>query len=163
MKDKKTANSLRQRKRADWSERLTAFCRRIAPRRSQLLTFIMLVGVAALTVAISRPAPENYKAGFRANHTFMSNQDLLIEDEEAKKNADEIARLNAIPKFDLDYNVGYAAIYGLHDIFRRGRLLTSSSQAEPQTAFQDKSSETLQAEPQTAFQDKFYETLQAGP
>jgi putative nucleotidyltransferase with HDIG domain len=42
-------------------------------------------------------------------------------------------------------------------------LLTSSRQAEPQTAFQDKFSETLQAEPQTNFQDKFSETLQAEP
>ncbi|MDR1676984.1 MAG: hypothetical protein LBS44_01170, partial [Deltaproteobacteria bacterium] len=138
MKEKKNNQSpARPKKRPAWRERMSRLANKIKPSRSNIALFLIMVGIAFLTVVFAHPAPDNFQVGEKADHSYISDRDMEVVDEEATVIARKKAVLEAVPLFELDYQVSIQAMDELHRIFQLGRILVNSSLTLPQDNFQD--------------------------
>ncbi|MDR1308681.1 MAG: HDIG domain-containing protein [Deltaproteobacteria bacterium] len=130
MTEKKTLSPARSRKRPAWRDRLGQMAAGMRPSRGQASFFVALAIIAILTVALSRPTPDNFVVGQKANHTYMCDKD-----QEVPLKGTDVARGKArdavAPIFALDYGVGTRAIEDLRGFFASGRLLAASGQVLP--------------------------------
>ncbi|MDR2387163.1 MAG: hypothetical protein LBE80_06210, partial [Deltaproteobacteria bacterium] len=126
MKDNKNLSSTRTRKRHFWRERIHHLAHKLRPNPNRAAFFIILIAIALLTVALSRPTPGNFEVGKKAGHTFMCDRDMEVVDEEATLRAQSLAASQAIPIFELDYQVNAESLAEFRRLFALGRVLTHS-------------------------------------
>jgi putative nucleotidyltransferase with HDIG domain len=97
----------------------------------------MVFLAAALTVALTNPAPESYELGKVAKRTVRSDRDFQVSDPEATAEARLAAFDAVVPLFILDDRVGSTASYEARSLFRQGRALLASGAPAPPPDLED--------------------------
>jgi putative nucleotidyltransferase with HDIG domain len=104
---------------------------KLRPKKNHAVFFLILIAIAILTVALSRPTTDSFEVGQKASHTFMCDRDMEVLDEEATHRARRLAALTAVPIFEFDYRVSTETMEEFQRIFELGRILSHSGMAAP--------------------------------